>query len=191
MNDKQFRMLELLDRQIQKCTLCGLWKNGRAKPYWTRDSDLVLVGEAPGKDEVDNNEPFVGKAGHILWNKMLENGLYKKQFLVINTTNCRPMIGNKNGKPTIDEMTTCGKWVRKYILTLDPKKIILLGAYAVEAMLYKKEPVIANSGKEDTLVYLNPQKEYRVMKSIHPASLIYSPVNVEILNESIKKFAKL
>ena len=78
------RMLELLDDQISQCTSCELHEGGRVKPYWTPMSVLAGLGEAPGKEEVEQNEPFVGKAGDILGNSMAKNGFRKSDFLIIN-----------------------------------------------------------------------------------------------------------
>jgi DNA polymerase len=62
---------------------------------------IVFVLEAPGKQEVLCGTPVVGKAGKKLWDIAAKYQLYRDNFAIINTVNCRPIDGTKNGKPTI------------------------------------------------------------------------------------------
>lgn len=191
---KKYRMLVLIDNMISQCTECKLYINGRSKPYWHKNDDgdvpsYVLIGEAPGKDEILNNEPFVGKAGSILWSLMEEYGFKKEQFLVINSVNCRPINGNKNGKPLPEEMSCCKKWLNMYINTLVPLRGILLGSYAQQTILNENESVIqTNAGIG--LMRLNNFNTplLPLVRSVHPAFSIYSPEGKVLLEESIRKF---
>jgi uracil-DNA glycosylase len=67
MSTTNLKLLKLLDKQVQSCELCKLFTNGRAKPYWTEVSRYGIFLEAPGKDEVLQNTPVVGRAGEKLW----------------------------------------------------------------------------------------------------------------------------
>lgn len=88
MNSYDYKMLTLLDGQVQSCTQCNLHVGGRAKPYWTNRSMCGLFLEAPGKEEVIQNTPVVGAAGKKLWQELHNVGLEREDFLIVNSVNC-------------------------------------------------------------------------------------------------------
>jgi len=171
LTNKQVKLLTLLDKQIQSCTECGLYENGRCKPYWTENSEYVMVLEAPGRDEIPQNTPVVGNAGKQLWIIADHLSLPREKFLIINTVNCRPLIPNtnKNGKPTQQQALACRKWVRKYIKVLSPKKGIVMGSYSLFTIFEQDGIMSRNSTVEFS-------KEFGIefVKSIHPAMCIYN-----------------
>lgn len=182
------RMLELLDEMIGQCTKCELHKGGRVKPYWTPMSTFGSLGEAPGKDEVERNEPFVGKAGEILGSAMAKQGFRKEQFLVINSVNCRPVDGGANGKPKLEHISECHHWVRKYIRVVAPEKMIAFGNYARGALSGQYTGIVKYNGWVDTL----NDYEMHVIYSVHPAYCIYQKqAGEKLLENSIKKFREL
>lgn len=185
LNNKQMRMLELLDGMISQCKDCTLYNGGRVKPHWTPMSVFAGLGEAPGKDEVEENEPFVGKAGDILGTSMSKQGFRKEQFLIINSVNCRPVVDGKNGKPTMDQIKLCHKWVRKYIKVVNPEKIIAFGNYARGSLNGIYSGIIKNNG----LVEHNGLFNKFVIYSVHPAYSIYNKEDgIPMLDRSIRIF---
>ena len=184
MNQKQTKMLQLLDEKIQSCTKCNLHENGGCKPYWTEQSKYVILGEAPGRNEVTSNEPFIGSAGKNLWSIMAEFDLTKEEFLIMNSVNCRPVNGNKNGKPTKEQMLTCRSWIRKYIKVLQPELILILGSYPLLTMTGLTGIMSLNSE-----VIHNMEFDIDAVISIHPAMCIYKgEEGKQMLRESIKVF---
>jgi len=186
LSNKQIRMLMLLDGMISQCTDCELHTGGRVKPYWTPMSIFCALGEAPGKDEVDKNESFVGKAGEILGTAMTKQGFRKEQFLVINSVNCRPIVGGGvNGKPTFKQVKTCHQWVRKYIKVVGPEKMIAFGNYARGSLNGSFDGIVRYNGWVDTI---SQYQIYAVM-SVHPAYCIYQKDSgIKLLEDSIAKF---
>lgn len=192
---KKYRMLKLLDGMIAGCTKCPLYQNGRATPYWFKNENgdvpsYVIVGEAPGSNEVENNEPFVGKAGQILWRIMDQYGFKKEQFLIINSVNCRPVNGNKNGKPSPDQIIRCREWVNLYINTLMPLRGILLGSYAQQSIMNENIDSVIQNNTSITLYQTNNMNTPLIpmVRSVHPAFSIYSPEGESLLENSVKKF---
>jgi DNA polymerase len=182
------RMLELLDKMIGQCTDCELYTGGRVKPYWTPMSILAALGEAPGKEEVEQNEPFVGKAGEILGSNMAKSGFRKDQFLIINSVNCRPVDGGANGKPKMSQIAECKKWVNKYIKVVKPEKMIAFGNYARGSLNGSYTGIVKYNGWVDTI------SEYGIyaLYSVHPAYCIYQgKEGEEMLKKSINKFRDL
>jgi uracil-DNA glycosylase family 4 len=192
-SNKTKRMLYLLDGMVEKCELCSLYQNGRAKPYWTENYEgYFIVGEAPGKDEIANGEPFIGKAGSILWDIMNSYGYKKEQFLMINSVNCRPVVAKRNGKPTEEQMHTCREWISKYLGVLKPFRGILLGSYAAQTMLNIKDSVIAFNASVATIRMNDINTPLvPVIRSVHPAYSIYSEEGKVLLEESVKALKML
>lgn len=168
------RKLELLDEQIQNCKDCNLYGYGRSKPYWTEQSKYMLILEAPGKEEVENNEVLIGKTGRMWWDLASEYQLLKEDFIILNSVNCRVMNGNKNGKPSESHRECCRKWLKAYIRVFKPEKIVLMGNYALHTItgewkigeFYKKNLLMSKENVFDI--------DTTIIKSYHPSSAIYN-----------------
>jgi DNA polymerase len=181
-------MLELLDGMISQCTECSLHTGGHVKPYWTPMSIYAAVGEAPGAQEVLQNEPFVGRAGEILSESMSKFGFRKEQFLFINSVNCRPTDGSKNSKPGLLEVDICREWMRKYIKVLNPEKIIGFGNFARGTLSGKYTGILKYNGWVESIRPYNK----RVVYSVHPAYCIYNQSEgEEKLNHAMDRFRNL
>ena len=198
---KQIRMLDLLDKQIRHCSACKLHLNGRCKPFYTKHSKYAIIGEAPGYNEIRDNEPFAGPAGEILWRTMADYGLAKEDFLIINSVNCRPVNEVKtwkNGKPTEDQQNKCREWVRKYIKVFEPEKLLVLGNYAMYSALGQSQGIMnLNATIVDNR---SLWKDYKLLEyddapyvlSVHPALCIYrKDEGLQMLSESIAKFKEI
>lgn len=132
-------------------------------------AELMFVGEAPGADEDEHGEPFVGKAGQLLTKIIQAMGFTREEIYIGNVLKCRPdmpagSFGNR--KPTPEEMQTCLPWLEKQIALIQPRALVALGATAVEGLLGNTEPVGKLRGR-----FL----EFRgipVMTTYHPAYLL-------------------
>jgi len=186
MNSKQYRMLQLLNKQISQCELCSLHVNGRCSPFFTEQAQYVILGEAPGSNEVKSNMPFIGSAGGHLWSIMAKHGWNRYDFLILNTVNCRPMDGNRNGKPNNEQLETCEQWSRKYIRAMQPKAILSLGGYAMGRLTGMSEGIIKSNAS------VTQYENIPVVLSVHPAMCIYNgEKGVIMLEESIKVFKEV
>ncbi|MFW6172636.1 MAG: uracil-DNA glycosylase [Elusimicrobiota bacterium] len=179
-------MLDFSD--ILYCVKCELYKNGRCCPFFVPEfyNDYWIIGEAPGKNEILEGLPFCGPAGDVLWNVAGEFGLKRNNFFIINSVNCRPVIGNKNGKPTPGQMRACETWIEKYLKILRPKKIILLGDYAMK-IIGEGKPTLNNAkvSVENVLGILDTV----VVRSVHPAYAIYNKdLGKDMLKKSFETF---
>jgi len=101
------------------------------------DNPIMIIGEAPGANEVAQKEPFVGMAGKNL-NYLIElSGLdRKKDFLITNAFPFRTFEGNKNRTPKAKELKEGAKLLLKEIEIVKPKLILLLGNSAIKAFSY-------------------------------------------------------
>jgi len=133
------------------------------------DAPLMFVGEAPGADEDEQGEPFVGKAGQLLTKIIQATGLSRADVYIANILKCRPDTPGQsagNRKPTPDEMTTCIPYLHEQIDLIRPAVIVALGATAVEGLLGKTLGITKLRGT---------WKTYRgtpLMPTYHPAYLL-------------------
>ena len=133
------------------------------------DAQLMFVGEAPGADEDEQGEPFVGKAGQMLTKIIQATGLTRADVYIANILKCRPDTPGQsagNRKPTPDEMATCIPYLHEQIDLIRPRVIVALGATAVDGLLGKTLGITKLRGN---------WKTYRgtpLMPTYHPAYLL-------------------
>ncbi len=133
------------------------------------EAELMFVGEAPGADEDEQGEPFVGKAGQLLTKIIQAMGFERSDIYIANVLKCRPDMpagesGNRKPKPA--EMATCLPWLGEQIALVRPKVIVALGATAVEGLLGDTSPMRDLRGR-----WLDFQGT-PVMVTYHPAYLL-------------------
>ena len=108
-------------------------------PYLNEKKDypIMIIGEAPGANEVRLKEPFVGKAGENLNYLITLSGLDRKRdFLITNAFPFRTYEGNKNRTPKIKELKIGAELLKKEIEIVKPCLILLLGNSAIKAFSY-------------------------------------------------------
>ena len=106
------------------------------------DAAILFVGEAPGGDEEEQGEPFVGRAGQLLNRMIKAMGLERNQVYIGNILNWRPEMprnpdGSQTGNrpPTAEEMAYCLPFIRAQIAIIQPRVLVALGKTAVDGLL--------------------------------------------------------
>jgi uracil-DNA glycosylase family 4 len=130
----------------QACKLCESRKNtvfgvGQAAlaPGLAPQADWLIVGEAPGENEDLQGEPFVGQAGQLLDNMLKAMQLERHHNVFItNVLKCRPP---SNRNPEASEVAQCAPYLQRQIELLQPKIILAMGRFAVQALLQTSEPI--------------------------------------------------
>ena len=126
--------LDELRQQVAACHACPL-ANGRTQTVFgdgNPDARVLIVGEAPGKNEDLQGVPFVGAAGQQL-NRLLEiAGLKREDVFIANVLKCRPP-GNRDPRP--EEIEVCTPFLREQTRTIDPEFIVTLGNFATKFIL--------------------------------------------------------
>lgn len=125
---------------------------------------VMLIGEAPGKNEDLTGEPFVGAAGRFLGELLGEAGLRREQVYIANVLKCRPP-GNRN--PQQIEIETCTPFLREQIALIDPAILVTLGNFATKFVLGTEAGITQLHGRPVAL------GERSVMPMFHPAAAIY------------------
>ncbi|MBU3694137.1 MAG: uracil-DNA glycosylase [Rhodocyclaceae bacterium] len=157
-----------LDAAIRACSACGLCRTRRQAVPGTgsRTARLLVVGEAPGAEEDQRGEPFVGRAGGLLDQMLLAIGFDRTRVYIANVLKCRPP---ENRNPAPDEVDACAPFLQRQIALLQPAVILALGSFAARALLGGDGRVGALRGT------LHAHRGVPVVVSYHPAYLLRSP----------------
>ena len=177
------RKLENIRQQVAKCTKCDLSKtrNKSVPGKGNFKADVIFVGEAPGKNEDVEGEPFIGIAGKKLSIALENAGITRNEVYITNIVKCRPP---KNRVPTTTERNTCQNYLEKEIEIIKPKIICILGNTAFNSVLNGNE-ITKFRGK---IARKNNQLYFL---TIHPAATIYNQKLIKMLKKDMKKLFKL
>ncbi len=175
--------LELIKQNVIKCIKCDLCKTrtNSVPGKGNFKSDVIFVGEAPGRNEDKNGEPFIGVAGKKLSAALEEAGISRDQVYITNVVKCRPP---NNRVPNTNERDTCKDYLKEEISIINPKIICILGNTAFNSILGGSE-ITKYRGK---LVRKDGQLYFL---TVHPAATIYNQQLIEVLNKDIVKLFDL
>ncbi|MEN8760965.1 MAG: uracil-DNA glycosylase family protein [Thiogranum sp.] len=162
---------ETLQTTVEACTLCGLHSSRTQTVFGvgSRCADWLLIGEAPGRDEDQQGEPFVGRAGQLL-NAMLQAvGLHREQVYIANILKCRPP---NNRDPVSQEVACCEPYLMRQIELIKPRLIVALGRIAAQNLLNTETPI----GKLRGRTHQFRDTGIPLIATYHPAYLLRSPL---------------
>ncbi len=174
------KALSKLEKQVKKCTKCGLCEDRTNVVFGVGDpdADLMFVGEAPGYYEDMQGEPFVGRAGQLL-TKIIESiGLKREEVYIANILKCRPP---ENRNPNAKEIVLCSPHLIKQIEIIRPKVICALGTFAAQTLLDTKEAIGKLRGK------FFEYQGTKFLPTYHPAYLLRNPNDKKKVWSDIKK----
>jgi uracil-DNA glycosylase family 4 len=163
------RALQIIREDLGECTRCKLHKQGRKQIVFgvgNPKAELMFIGEAPGADEDQQGEPFVGRAGQLLNNMIKAMGLRREDVYIANIIKCRPP-GNRT--PERDECETCSPFLMRQIAVVKPKAIVALGAVAAKTLLAVNAPMSELRG------HWYDFRGTRLAVTYHPAFLLRDP----------------
>lgn len=132
---------DALAQAVTECRACKLCSSRRQTVFGVGDTqaDWLIVGEAPGEHEDRQGEPFVGQAGKLLDNMLKALGLNRtNKVYIANVLKCRPP-GNRNPEP--EEVAQCQPFLRRQVELLQPRIVLAMGRFAVQALLGTSEPI--------------------------------------------------
>jgi uracil-DNA glycosylase len=150
------------------CTRCKLHTARKQIVFGVGNpkAELVFVGEGPGRDEDEQGEPFVGRAGKLLTQMIEAMGLRREDVYICNVVKCRPP---ENRLPEKDEIATCSPFLFRQLGAIGPKVVCCLGACAAQTLLETTQGISRFRGE---------WFDYRGAKLIatyHPAYLLRNP----------------
>lgn len=159
-----------LEAAVASCTRCELHK-GRTHTVFgvgNRAAEWLVIGEAPGRDEDLQGEPFVGRAGQLLNAMLLAIGLQREQVYIANILKCRPP---NNRDPRPEEVVCCEPYLMRQIALIRPRLILAVGRIAAQNLLKTEQTI----GKLRGCVHRLGDTGIPVIATYHPAYLLRSP----------------
>jgi DNA polymerase len=168
--DPAFKLnsLEEIAATVAACTRCPLYATainpvpGTGNP----DADFMIVGEAPGANEDEQGEPFVGASGQLLTKIIGAIGLARSDVFIANVLKHRPP-GNRNPLP--EEVTACSPYLVRQIELVRPKVILALGTFAAQTLLETKLTIGKLRGQ------IHRYYGVPLIVTYHPAALLRNP----------------
>jgi len=177
----QARTLAELREPIGDCHRCKLAPHRTHVVFGVGNprARLVFVGEAPGRDEDVQGEPFVGRAGQLL-TEIITKGmrLRREDVYIANVIKCRPP---ENRNPEPDEVATCEPFLVRQLELIAPEVIVALGKFAAQTLLRTKTPITQLRGR------WFDYHGIRLMPTFHPAYLLRNPGDKRLVWEDIRK----
>ena len=176
--------LQELEKEIKKCKKCPLWRtrtNAVPGEGSTR-ARIMLVGEAPGREEDRQGRPFVGAAGKILDKLLGAIKLKRKEIFISNILHCRPP---HNRNPRAIEIKACTPYLNQQIQIIKPKIICTLGNFATSYILEKFDKTkVKGISKIHGKVF--NIRGIKIIPLYHPAAAVYNPRMLNVLLKDFK-----
>jgi DNA polymerase len=132
---------------------------------------VMLVGEAPGRDEDIEGLPFVGRSGKLLDRMMAAIGLTRANAYIANIVPWRPP-GNRT--PTPQESAICLPFTLRQIELVDPDVLVCLGGPSAQTLLGSREGILRTRGR--WFAFQTGSREIRATATLHPAYLLRQPL---------------
>lgn len=158
--------LDQIKAEVDSCRRCPLCE-GRTQTVFgagNPNARVLIVGEAPGKNEDLQGVPFVGAAGKYLDELLGVAGLKREDVFIANVLKCRPP-GNRD--PRVEEIECCTPYLREQTRTIDPEYIVTLGNFATKFILKTEVGITRLHGK------LQQAGKFKVFPIFHPAAALY------------------
>ena len=163
--------LEVLLAQFEGCALKRTAKN-LCFARGSEEARIMMIGEAPGRDEDLQGKPFVGRAGQLLDRMLKAIGLDETSVYITNTIYWRPP-GNRT--PTPQEIEACAPFLARQIELLSPQVMVLLGGAAAKSILGVTEGIMRLRGKWK--IYQCGGRDIPALATLHPAYLLRNPAH--------------
>lgn len=185
-----YENLKELRNALDNPGICDLQKTAHKTVFCdgNPDADVMIFGEAPGKNEDLEGVPFCGRSGELL-DRMLEAIDFDRSH--VYTTNPVFWRPPENRKPTLEEIACCAPFVKNHIALIQPKVILLLGSTAIFAILGIENDVSKVRGKIH--YYQNEffDQKIPVIPTFHPAYLLRQPEQRKVAWQDILLLQKV
>lgn len=176
--------LDELRVQVESCRRCPLC-DGRTQTVFgvgNPHARVMFIGEAPGKNEDLQGEPFVGAAGHYLNELLGCAGLRREDVFIANVLKCRPP-GNRDPRP--EEIQTCTPYLREQTRTIDPEVLVTLGKFSTQFVLKTQVGITRLHGR------VQRAGKFLVLPIFHPAAALYDGAKREALENDFVTLGQL
>lgn len=175
--------------RVKECTRCPALVESRSRIVngaGPEDAELLIVGEAPGEQEDREGEPFVGRSGAQLDEKLREHGIPREEVRITNCVRCRPP---DNRDPTKEELENCRGYLEREIDIVDPDLVMTVGKVPTEHLLQRSVAVTKEASTVEE--HRIGRKSRKILISVHPAAMLYDRSQEETLDSTIEEAAAL
>ncbi len=172
--------LEDIRAQVEACKACPLWE-GRTKVVFGEGDPharVMIIGEAPGKNEDLQGRPFVGAAGKFLDELLEEGGIKRQDVFIANVLKCRPP---SNRNPQALEIEACAPFLREQTQSINPLVIVTLGNFATQFILKTGVGITRLRGT------VQQAGRFTVFPVFHPAAAIYDRSKRDVLLDDFRQ----
>mgnify|MGYP006274745951 CR=1 FL=1 len=177
------------DLCVSDCERCPVLVESRSRIVngtGPTDADLVFVGEAPGANEDERGEPFVGRSGTVLDDALRDAGLARADVRITNCVRCRPP---DNRDPHSDELDNCRGYLAEELARVDPELVVTLGKVPSQHLLGRSVAVTSEAGEVfDARV---GDAAVRLLVCLHPAATLYDRSQADAFEETIRTATEL
>lgn len=176
--------LDEIRAQVENCHACPLCETRTNIVFGDGDphARVLIVGEAPGKNEDLQGKPFVGAAGKFLDELLEEAGLKREEIFIANVLKCRPP---SNRNPQADEIEACAPFLREQTQSIDPWIIVTMGNFATQFILRTGTGITRLRGT------VQQTGRFVVLPVFHPAAAIYDRSKRDVLLEDFRQVGAL
>ena len=185
--DKQKKLEELNNYWLENCQ-CELRKTATRAVLGqgNASSEIVFIGEAPGKKEDEEGVPFVGSAGKFLSELLDSIRLKREDIYITNIVKYRPP-GNRDPEPK--EKEDCNEWLINELKIISPKLIVFLGRHAM-SRFFPELKISEAHGKLIIKKFPEFEEKLHFLPLYHPAAALYNGGMRETLIKDFKKISK-
>lgn len=161
-----------LQKCVAQCTACSLHQTRTQTVFGVgnQQAELMIVGEAPGFNEDQQGEPFVGRGGQLLTAMLKSIGFERQQVYIANILKCRPP---NNRDPQAEEVQKCTPFLDQQIALIKPRLLLAVGRIAAHHLLKTKSSLESLRNK----MHRYGDNNTPLIVTYHPAYLLRNPVD--------------
>jgi len=161
--------LSEIAEKVASCERCRLFESrtNTVPGEGDEDSDLVIVGEGPGRQEDKQGRPFVGRAGRKLDDILGSVSIAREEIYITNIVKCRPP---ENRAPRQDEMESCFPYLEAQLATINPSVVVTLGNSSTQFLLDTNEGITSLRGE-----FFQWRGDIKLFPMFHPSYLLRNP----------------
>ena len=165
----------------RKCALCE-GRTNVVPGFGDANARVMLVGEAPGRNEDLQGRPFVGAAGKYLTELLGYAGLEREQVFIANVLKCRPP---SNRDPHPDEIAACTPYLRDQVRAIGPEFIVTMGNFSTKFILKTERGITGLRGT------VHRAGRFKVFPVFHPAAAIYDRSKRELIEADFRALGEM
>jgi DNA polymerase len=165
--------LPALREAAADCKACPLWQTGTQTVFGegSPKDGMMLVGEQPGDREDREGRPFVGPAGRLLDEALVEAGIDRRLAYVTNVVKHFKWVARGkrriHQKPSWSEIAACRPWLEAELAVVEPRVLVCLGAVAAQALLGRDFRVTQRRGQ-----LVETDLAPTALATVHPSSIL-------------------